>query len=463
MKTMTDEFGNQILVVEPGAVKKAAKKPSKSRAKRSKSNDYDMAQMVAEAWGKPMAFHGGEMWSFDPETGWTVASEHILSLANQMKGCNTRSTVWEILANQYRTPSCDTHPNPSTYWERVGNKWEPFPVAQNQVLFANGILTIGKSGVEFEPTEERAIFGPRVTIPFDEELFDKHCQEFEALIDFSLPEPEHRVYLQKLCSLILQPHVTLRGQIVFWGVPHSGKSTLATAIAMAPSGLTGVSYQSEKRLTKDKWATISLLNKFANISNDSDFSSNWEAFMKDYTSGMVSVEPKFHKPTSLPATAKLLTTCNDFQKLTDTSGAAQQRYRVFEFTKPIPETPDPSQTFKMSPAYWCESNRRIGVLAWLLRGLELVLTEGLVEPESLKILKQRAVGEGNPALSWLSDNIEPAEGNFLPTSEIVASMLSGNCEPPHGPTLAKYMLRMFGVAPTKEKRVRGYLNVKLIE
>lgn len=463
MKTTIDEFGNMIAVVTPGAAKKATKTTTTVKRKRAKATDYDMAQMVAEAWGKPMAFHGGEMWSFDPETGWTVASEHILSLANQMKGCNTRATVWEILVNQYRTPSCDTHPSPSTYWERVGNKWEPFPVAQNQILFANGILTLTSSGIDFEPTEERAIFGPRITIPFEEELFDKHCQEFEALVDFSLPEPEHRVYLQKLCSLMLQPHVILRGQVVFWGVPHSGKSTLATAIAMAPSGLTGASYQSEKRLTKDKWATISLLNKFVNISNDSDFSANWEAFMKDYTTGMVSVEPKFHKPTSLPATAKLLTTCNDFQKLTDTSGAAQQRYRVFEFTKPIPESPDPSQTSKMSPAYWCDAERRVGVLAWLLRGFELVMSEGLVEPKSLQLVKQRGVGEGNPALAWLSDNVEIVESSFLPTGDIIAAMLSHNCQPLHPTVLAKYMLRMFGVVPSKQKHVRGYLNVKLIE
>ena len=459
MKTIVDDFGNQIMVVDAQAPKATKKK----RVSRKKASDYDMAQMVLEAWGKPMAFHGGEMWSFDPATGWTVASEHILSLANQMKGCNTKSTVWEILVNQHKTPSCDTHPNPSTYWERVRNRWEPFPVNSNQVLFANGILTINPTGIEFEPTEERAIFGPRITIPFDDDLFDQHCSEFEDLIDFALPEPEHRVYLQKLCSLILQPHVLLRGQVVFWGVPHSGKSTLATAIGMAPGGLTGASYQSEKRLTKDKWATISLLNKFINVSNDSDFSPSWESFMKDYTTGMVSVEPKFHKPTSLPATAKLFTTCNEFQKLKDMSGAAQQRYRVFEFTKPIPESATANQSEKMTPGYWCDESRRVGVLAWLLRGLELTLSEGLLEPKSLQAVKQRAVGEGNPAIAWLSDNVEPAENEFLPSSAIAEGMLSDNIEPLHGPVLAKFMFRMFGVQPTKEKRVRGYKNVKLIK
>lgn len=464
MQTMTDELGNEVVV--PGknkVVKPKTKSKAKAKANSERKTDYQIALGVVEDWKKPLVFHGGEMWSFDTATGWTVCTKDILAMANKMRGQNTEKSVYSILCNQLSTPDMGYVSDISTYWERLGGVWEgewrPLKLSANQVAFSNGILTLGDE-LEFEPTERRIIFGPRVTIPFDLDVgFELCCDEFEKMVEYALPDQPEREYLQDLCGLILQPHTLLRGQIVFWGMKHSGKSTLATAIACAPAGMVGASFMSEAKIVSDKWASIPLVNKFLNVSNDSAQTRKWEAWMKEYTTGMVTVEPKFCKPTSLPVTAKLITTCNEFQEVSDPSGAAEQRYRVFQFTKAIAESGRSEQTRFMSPSYWCDPEKRAGIVAWMLRGLVRVIERGLVEPKSLQDKKVSAIGEANPVYFWVRNNLSKSAGSFITSDDVRSAIASDGLNPPHHRVIAGIIQRAWGVEPTRVKGKRGYLGL----
>jgi len=468
----TDAQGNVIL--EPSAPIAGAKTKTKKRSagsgtgqKTERKNDYEIAAGVVEEWGKPLAFHGGEMWSFTQAEGWLVVTNQILSLANKRRGMSTEKSVFQIICTQLATPDLSTVSTASTYWERVGGvwggRWEPFRLNSNQVALSNGILTVHAGGeLEFEPTEHRIIFGPRVTIPFDlEHGIDMECPEFERMVEYALPDLAERNYLQELSGLILQPHVLLRGQVVFWGEKHSGKTTLATALACAPAGLVGASFIAEDRIVYDKWAATPLTNKFANVSNDSDFTRKWESWMKQYTSGMFTVEPKFHRPTSMPTTAKLISTCNEFQTLTDESGAAEQRYRVFQFTKAVAETGRSEQTEFMKPEYWCAPERRAGIVGWMLRGLARVVEHGLVEPKSLTLKKKMAIGEANPAYHWLSENLSKKIGAFVTAADIQSAMASDSLAPVTDKVIAALIKRIFGVTAGRCQGRRGYSGLSL--
>lgn len=453
METRLDEQGNEIVVVTPG------KQTAKTRATATRVNDVVIARQAMEAWGKPLAYQAGQFWSYTPELGWEVCSDAFNVLCNDLRGSSTEQSVLKIVAAMVRVPDLELARHPTTYWELVSDSWIPFPVSSTQVLFSNGLLDL--RSMEFTPTERRVVFGPRVSVPFDPDVsLDAICEEFEKLLEYALPDEDQRKYLQELCSLILQPHITLRGQVVFYGVPHSGKSTLATAIATAAGGSRGQSAVSEGRLTADKWALTMLVNKFVNISHDSEFTAKWESFMKQYTTGSFVAEPKFGKPVTVPATAKLISTCNEFQKVQDLSGALEQRYRVFRFNNPIAETGATDQSQYMGSAYWNIPERRVGIVGWMLRGLERVLMNGLHEPDSLKVVKRAAFYESNEVMEFVATGVIQAAGEFLPSEDLLAALGTDN----YGTAakmLPRYMSKVWGVTKIRKDGKRGYMNFKL--
>jgi len=462
VQTRIDEAGNEFVVVPLDAPKPVKGKAASSQPK---PNDNQIADQAIAEWGKPLAFQAGHLWSYSLSEGWTVVTDLFTVMTNKLRGMNTENSVMKIVATKMRLPDlelCSTH---STYWERLEDAWRPFPVSENQVVFSNGILDL--LTMEFEPTEHRIIFGPRISIPFNpDRTFSESCSEFESLVEAALPEKEERDYLQAVCGLILQPHSVLRGQIVFHGVPHSGKTTLATAIATAPAGVRGQSAVSEERLIADKWASTMLVNKFANVSNDSEFTPKWEAFMKQYTSGSFTCEAKFARPSTVPTTAKLISTCNEMQNMKDVSGAAEMRYRIFRFNNPIAESNNPNQAKMMTAGYWATPEKRAGIVAWMLEGLARVIESGLIEPVSMKLAKRGVMCESNPVLEFIVENIEKAEGSFLESSNLLEAMGIDHRNPLNR-QIPGSMKKVWGEAkcrmkvPDKPNPVWGYRNVRL--
>lgn len=454
-----DDQGNNMISAE--AVPDEVTSESTSQGSGPKRpSDFCLAEQAVNDWKRPLAFHAGELWSFTLERGWEVVTDRVLALCNKLRGQETSKSVFSILTNQLKTPNMEHVQVTSTYWKRVGGvwdgEWQPFPVSSDEVVFSNGVLNLKTN--KFQKMDKQVVFGPRITIPYQN--MKETCQEFEDMLEFALPDGEIRNYLQKICATILQPHQTLRSQIVFWGVPHSGKTTLATAIGCAPAGLVGVTFMTESRIVSDKFASTPLINKFANVSNDSEFTKKWESWMKSYTSGTVTVEPKFHKPTSLPATAKMISTCNEMQKMSDSSGASEQRYRIFEFRKPVVETGDIGQTDRMQPSYWCVDERRKGIVGWLLRGLKKAIKEGISEPACMKKSKRDAISNSDPLFDWIHNSLELNVNSFMTTTEIVDAIPS-DIEGATAQRVGPMMERVWGLKKGRLKGERGFKGIAL--
>lgn len=431
----------------------------------ARPSDYDIANMTMDFWAKPLAYRAGEFWSHSGGDGWAIA-EGLQSKCDEFRGSYTGASVMRIIESRVKIPDATNLAAPACYWQQAETGWIPLEVADTDVVFSNGILDT-TTGV-FRETGAQIIFGPSVSLPYDPDIMTYNCPEFDNLLESALPDPEHREYLQKICGMILQPHSMWRGQIVFHGVTHSGKSTLATAIACAPGGASGSSFCSENKLASDKWAPNMLLNKFANVSNDSANTVKWENWMKEYTSGTYTAEAKHCKPITVMSTAKLITTCNEFQQIRDTSGAAEGRYAVFRFNNPIAQSNNPRDAKYMTPTYWSDPDRRTGILSWMLRGLIKLQADGLVEPESLRIIKRKSISEGNEILGGLIEyvDLDPNPESFLRSTDIFEA-LGVNSRDAAAKQVSSEMFRLFKAAKVRVRPegephpVIGYRGVRL--
>ncbi len=461
VEVMVDEVTGEI---KPVSIKTGKKKKATSvehgeavRPKPPKQGKVPLDVKVnrfIHTYGAPLAYQGG---SFFAETsqGWSDVTDELVKKAHTCLGGNAHREFMPILRDFLKIPEMSACARSSLYYERIERdgkmEWRPFHLSKEELMLTDGIYNILSD--DLQPFGSRVIYGPRISMPWLTENDEPaRCLEFEEMIERALPDPEIRRHFQEVVSTILQPHVVLRGQIILWGLPGSGKTTLATAIACAPAGATGVSFIQEAELVKSKWSAAGLLNRFANISDDSPVVAGWPGWAKAYSSGNLRLELKYMQPYRAPATAKLISTCNELQAAEDASGAMVDRMYPFQFVHRVAGLWD---TEKMTVEYWSEPERRAGVVNWLLDGLIRLRERGKFEvPREWEVQKQIAVCLADPVEAWLRDNIERGEGEIRRddlVSQIPASIDTGRA---FDMRLADYMQRLFR-AERIRKQVEG--------
>lgn len=436
--------------------------PGPSAGGRGKKSDLAAARAVIEGIGHPVVFHVGQFWGFTPKQGWRVCTDDVKKRVHRSKAKNGTMTIMPIIEAFVSVPDSQFHEEAPTYWERIGGMWDgrwmPFTLTKDEVLYSDCVLNVMTN--EYDALEnsggaQRIIYGPRITLPFDAEGEEIRCEEFERMIDRALPDPEVRRHFQEVCSLILQPHVLLRGQIILWGPAGTGKTTIAHALACAASGMIGASFETEQQIVKNKWTAAKLVNKFVNVSDDSEVTPGWTGWVKRYSSGTLSAEVKFHQPGSFQATAKLISTCNQFQDTSDSSSAMFDRLLPFRFTERLPDITD---TEKMDKAYWTKSERRAGVLSWLRDGLVRLRTRGaLTPPGAWQVQKAEAVAAGDPIEGWLRENIITDTEGILKRTELLERLPAdlSKRDRRFDMRLSDYMQRLFHTAVVRSREAGG--------
>lgn len=468
-----------------GSQNPAPNKTSGGGDKKPRTNDVEAAKVCYIKNVKPLAGRGGEVYEYDRETGWTCCTEEMeKKLQNQRKGVSRGS--FDVLYKQVRVPSRDRY---EAYWERKRNPadatgwsddWIPFILEPSQILFTDRVVDFADSSRSFD-LNDRIIFGPMISVPWYQYSDDDdasgdaeapRCVEFEEMVARALPDAECRQYFQELMSCVLTPHVLERKQIIFSGPPHTGKSSLATAIACAPGGFKGCTFFPESHLVHNQFGSCGISDRFANISDDSSSVNDdkWVAFMKQYSSGKVTIEPKFGKAENLVPTAKLISTCNHAQRMVDDSGAVKDRLHVITFSNRIANTGYVSQTRFMDTRYWCDPERRAGVVTWLLEGFQRIWARGgkkMPEPATMSQARENLLNQADPIRGVLSDKLRASNTGFLTTSQIIALL-------PPDPrnqrsaesTLPGYIAMLFPQARKQQKMVggerkRGYVGLEL--
>ena len=454
-----------------GAIRRqAADQAAASKPKTPSIKEYAAARDTVLAYPHPLATIPGEVFALQPEQGWVHVTGKIRAILDERMGRSANGAM-SILLNRLQIPDVSHLDVQTVYYQRSGSDhwsiyWHPYHVAPEEVVFADGIYNAVTHQVRPAPA---VLYGPRVTLPFhfdetDQEAIDAEQQAFAQAVAYALPDPDVARHFQEVLATVLQPHYHVRHQVVLWGAPHSGKSTLATAIVTAPAGRSGAAWAQESQITRDKWATILLHNRFACVSDDSAKTKNWVPFLKSYTSGHLLIEGKGHRPLCVAPSAKLISTCNEMQDLQDPSGAAAQRIVSFHFTKPRPRTHAINQDQWLRPEYWATPIRRQAVIGWLLQGLDRLHSRGgFLIPASWRDQNEEAIRDSDPTLALLQDKLAVApDSRFLPTTTIRQLVdLSPQA-------LSGYIARLFPSARKAKARVdgerhHGYYGIRLAD
>ena len=427
----------------------APKRRGTAPKRKKGDSDYALAKAVVEEFDGPLAFVGGNFWSFSVEKGWEICDRKLENSAHERLGRNADNVLVPIIRSRVALPSMEETATAPIYWERLGGRWEgrwePLALSPDQVLYTDGIYSLEEE--EATSTAGRIIWGPMVSTPWGSEDAPDP-DEFDAFVAQRIPDEETRRHFQEVCGTILQPHIILRGQIVLWGPPKCGKTALCMALACAPAGALGVAQQQEVDLVKNKWSRNQLVNRFVNISDDSVRVAQWTGFVKRYTSGVLIAEPKYGKPATMAATAKLISTCNEMQDVADASGAMVDRLFPFRVENRVgegEENPD-----FMSIQHWSVPKIRASIIEWMVQGLSrLRKRRKFAPPESWLASKQEAVSEGDPLECWIRENLckSDDEGRAIRLSEIVqkipADILRGKNSRHLEMMLGMYLERLF--------------------
>lgn len=412
-------------------------------------SEYYRAKKVVEEWGKPLAYAAGKVFECT-DVGWVDVTTSVLDRCNRVMGRNSENGAYRVLCNIVALPQ-----DGAIYHRLVDRRWIPLRLGLNELLFSDYKLDLltGETEKIVEP-----IFGPRIMAPYaidgDE---PPRCPEFEEMVATALPNPEVRRHFQEIMGLILQPHAHIRHQIVLWGAPGSRKSSIATAIACAMAGHDGSAWTWEADLARDKWSSIALYGKFCNVSDDSPPSKAWGSWLKRYSSGIYTVEAKYHRPEAVPVTAKLISTCNEMQQMADASGAAADRLLPFRFDAAPPRSNIVDRDKWLQKDYWSDPTNRAGVLTWLLEGLERLRGRGTyMEPEAWLISRRAAVAESDPTADTLTENLVAATKDDFVTASAVRALVPDLPSGRRGDMLlSRYIGRLFPGARKTRRKIGG--------
>lgn len=384
--------------------------------------------------------------------------------------------IAKMVRNKYALPQSM---NPYFEWRTyndswIGSGWEPFVVKQEEVVFTDGVLNL----ITNERRNCAEIWGPVINLSMADlpDLTDgkPHPTKFTELIksiNQGLPNEEWRICFQDVFSFLLRPHTHFRHAIYMVGPAGCRKSTIASALVLAPAGARGVSRVSERRLGYDeRFASNQLVGKFANLCDDMCGDIRYRDWLKSYTgNGVFQAEYKFVNPQNYPATAKLISTCNLMPTLDDSTDAVTSRVLLFEFTK-VGTDADPtlvSNSPHLSDAYWSDKDVRLHIVAWLLEGARRVVVAGntFKKPQAMIDAMVEHMVDSDPVKAWMNSHLQ-ATGrtvDFIPTSDLLLMLNDAGCHC-NARELANYMYQMKAKSERRKidgVDVRGYSCITL--
>jgi putative DNA primase/helicase len=240
-------------------------------------------------------------------------------------------------------------------------------------------------------------------VPFD---YDPAAEapRFQQMLEETQPNPEHRMFLQRLAGLSLLGHNREEKLVVFYGSGGNGKSKLIEALAYAlgptlsakvpESTIVRPRTDSESSHQSDLAKLEGNRLVFVDETDESVFLNC--ARVKALTGAEGIEVRKAHAPDSrtVPVTWLFFISTNYKPKILDTSYSIWRRLILIEFPVKI-EKPDLHLKDKLRA-------EAPGILAWAVEGLRAYHAEGLAVPESC----QRALDEYRAAEDLLGEFIE---------------------------------------------------------
>lgn len=391
----------------------------------------DRIRKIEEAYRGEIAVHGHEAFIRHSDGSWMPASGTMKRELLTAFGTDPdRNGLWGAFCLYFAVdPNND---GAYTYYQRKKTDkgwkyWDPIEDAPNRVYFGKGHYDLVTK--EFTPFPEDTIpFGPMVeTMPRAEVLEACRADDFTkapakaagilGMVDYALADSngktdrETAAYFRGICAQVLRPHSGWTQFVSVRGESGARKTTILRALLSAPLGSRGVSEISEALLAERIFMRPGLVNRIANLSNDSAQSEKFSTFIKEVTSGVLIVEKKFRDAAKVKLSAKLFSTMNTPQDLSDDSLGIENRLITFEFRGRPPEDNNRGATGTqwMDPAFYSEEDRE-WLVAWMLTGLERQWAKGYEElpvpPARVLAWKERMLNEAMPLRAFAAETLE---------------------------------------------------------
>lgn len=302
-------------------------------------------------------------------------------IANRLEGKNTLDGVMAVMKDM---------PEFQAEWDKN----------TNLIGMANGVLNA--KTLEFRKQKPDDYISECIPTIYDERAL---CPRFDRFMVEIQPEGEKRDYVQKLLGSGLLP-ASPDQLFHFWkGDGANGKSILQRIVLSVIDKMGGVVSTSLFVKNSDEGAkrfTLSRLqNKRIIFSGEVPRGKNLEEYIIKQLTGedSVVVEAKNQQPEEVDFFATFIMLVNDIPTMSEDSPAMKRRLRIVTFDQSFINKQD-------SDLYNKLSSEREGILAWLVRGANLYLTEGLGYPKSIKDSTDEAIKQSFVYTESLEDMLE---------------------------------------------------------
>lgn len=406
-------------------------------------NDIEAAREIHRVFLGEFAYFGGHMWALNENNTWKIVSNYmkhyLLSTFKEFRGQHFKSLCLDARVDLLNEES------PRYYYTRPRGEeyklWKPLDgINPSDVVFRNGKFDLATCVFTPWPAGQ-LIFGLLLGHDFDPDLLAKlragdytgAPPEFVTLMDsvnYALSNSAQVVeYFRQVVAQVLRPHVLFPFFVHVIGESGARKTTIMRALLTAPCGAAAVNEISEAVLADRHWAKAGLINRIANLSNDSDRSERFVTFVKEYTSGTIQTERKFQDAEQTRVTAKLFATLNEPQILSDASRGVENRLIAFRFQCREHENDrSAAGTRWMDPDTYSDA-ARAWITHWLLVGLQNTYTGGVehvpTAPAEAVAWREEMLQAGDPVRRFVAERLEFAPDEEAKAYELEQAALAG--------------------------------------
>lgn len=223
-----------------------------------------------------------------------------------------------------------------------------------------------------------------------------------------LPEDEVRLYVQKAVGYTICSKFNEKAIFILFGDGNNGKTLFANILLKIMSEYSTILSPNsimENMANSNNGPRPDLLKlrdkRFASISESNENDKLSEGVIKSLTGGgYVSCRTLHKEPVQFRATAKYWLDTNHKPTIRGNNAAIWNRLKVIPFTVSIPSSEiDTELGDKLE-------TELSGILNWAIEGYKMYVKEGLVEPESIRLVVDQYSEDMNACDQWWKECIE---------------------------------------------------------
>lgn len=246
-------------------------------------------------------------------------------------------------------------------------------------------------------TPEHTYITKTLQVGFDEE---KKNDRWQKLLERVLPDPEVRRYFQKAVGASFIPFSNEQCFFYLVGKGANGKSTVLEVLrSIVGEGLSTTLPREALTGGNSERYMASLLGKRFVIGSElarGDYLN--ESLLKSLSGGdRLSARFLYRESFNFRFGGMIWLFGNDLVGIHDTSEGIWRRLRLIEFKVTIPKNEQDIDLVKKILA------DKEGVLNWIIEGIRMYRSEGLIEPQEMISAKEEYRNEENPLIDFLNE------------------------------------------------------------